>query len=161
MTIEKLEEMAKAGGRELHFQDLDELAQVVIEGVRSERFIMMIGVESIGDTMRERAAAFETGSLPERPCRPARLTRALPRRRLGSSRTTSETPGSRRTRSILIDNSKTASGGTVMDRYVVISADGHAGPPSAVYRDYLDPEFRERFDEHQRMMVELREAMGR
>ena len=48
-----------------------------------------------------------------------------------------------------------------MDRYVVISADGHAGPPSSVYRDYLDPEFRERFDEHQRMMVELREAMGR
>jgi NAD(P)-dependent dehydrogenase (short-subunit alcohol dehydrogenase family) len=64
MTIEKLEEMAKAGGRELHFQDLDELAQVVIEGVRSERFIMMIGVESIGDTMRERAAALEIGSLP-------------------------------------------------------------------------------------------------
>ena len=31
-----------------------------------------------------------------------------------------------------------------MDRYVVISADGHAGPPSSVYRDYLDPEFRER-----------------
>ncbi len=48
-----------------------------------------------------------------------------------------------------------------MDRYVVISADGHAGPPSSVYRDYLDPEFRERFDEHQRMMAELREAMGR
>ena len=47
------------------------------------------------------------------------------------------------------------------ERYVVISADGHAGPPAAVYRDYLDPEFRERFDEHQRMMVELREAMGR
>ena len=32
--------------------------------LRAERFIMMIGVESIGDTMRERAAAFETGSLP-------------------------------------------------------------------------------------------------
>ncbi len=48
-----------------------------------------------------------------------------------------------------------------MDKYVVISADGHAGPPSSVYRDYLDPAFRERFDEHQRMMVELREAMGR
>jgi predicted TIM-barrel fold metal-dependent hydrolase len=48
-----------------------------------------------------------------------------------------------------------------MDRYVVISADGHAGPPEAVYRDYLDPSFRERFDEHQRAMVELRAAMGR
>jgi NAD(P)-dependent dehydrogenase (short-subunit alcohol dehydrogenase family) len=64
MTIEKLEEMAKAGGHELHFQDLDELAQVVVEGVRAERFIMMIGVESIGATMRERADALEAGSLP-------------------------------------------------------------------------------------------------
>ncbi len=24
------------------------------------------------------------------------------------------------------------------DRYLLISADGHAGPPAAVYRDYLD-----------------------
>ena len=47
-----------------------------------------------------------------------------------------------------------------MDRYVVISADGHAGPPASVYRDYLDPGFRDRFDEHQRMMTELRAAMG-
>ena len=65
MTIEKLEEMAKRGGHELHFQDLDELAQVVVDGIRSDRFIMMIGVESIGETMRERAAAFEQGLLPE------------------------------------------------------------------------------------------------
>ena len=47
-----------------------------------------------------------------------------------------------------------------MDRYVVISADGHAGPPSEVYRGYLDADFRERFDEHQRAMQELRAAMG-
>ena len=47
-----------------------------------------------------------------------------------------------------------------MDRYVVISADGHAGPPSEVYRGYLDADFRERFDEHQRAMAELRAAMG-
>jgi predicted TIM-barrel fold metal-dependent hydrolase len=33
--------------------------------------------------------------------------------------------------------------------YLVISSDGHAGPPAAVYREYLDPEFREAFDEHQ------------
>jgi predicted TIM-barrel fold metal-dependent hydrolase len=44
--------------------------------------------------------------------------------------------------------------------HLVISADGHAGPPATVYRDYLDPAFRERFDEHQQMMTELREAMG-
>ncbi len=41
--------------------------------------------------------------------------------------------------SILIGDSRTASGGggeSVMDRYLVISADGHAGPPSSVYRNY-------------------------
>ena len=36
-----------------------------------------------------------------------------------------------------------------MDRYIVVSSDGHAGPPAELYRDYLDPEFRSRFDEHQ------------
>jgi NAD(P)-dependent dehydrogenase (short-subunit alcohol dehydrogenase family) len=65
MTIEKLEAMAKRGGHELKFQDLDELAQVVVDGIRADRFIMMIGVESIGPTLRERAAAFEQGLLPE------------------------------------------------------------------------------------------------
>src|SRR6478735_3024962 len=33
-----------------------------------------------------------------------------------------------------------------MDRYLVISSDTHAGPPSEAYRDYLDPEYREAFD---------------
>src|SRR5687768_12968369 len=33
--------------------------------------------------------------------------------------------------------------------YFVVSADGHAGPPATVYRDYLDPAFREAFDAHQ------------
>ena len=41
-------------------------------------------------------------------------------------------------------------------RYAVISADGHAGPPAAVYRDYLDAGFRDRFDEHQRAMANIR-----
>ena len=64
MTIEKLEEMAKSAGHELKFQDLDELAQVVVDGIRNDLFIMMIGTESIGPTMRHRAAAFEQGRLP-------------------------------------------------------------------------------------------------
>lgn len=34
-----------------------------------------------------------------------------------------------------------------MKHYVVISADCHAGPNSPVYRDYLDPGYREAFDE--------------
>jgi predicted TIM-barrel fold metal-dependent hydrolase len=48
----------------------------------------------------------------------------------------------------------------VTRRYVVISSDGHAGPPAEVYRDYLDPDFRERFDAYQREMEELRAAFG-
>ena len=64
MTVEKLEAMAKQGGHELKFQDLDELAQIVVEGIREERFVMMIGVESIGAAMRERAALLEKGALP-------------------------------------------------------------------------------------------------
>lgn len=33
-----------------------------------------------------------------------------------------------------------------MDRYLVISSDCHAGLPPEQYRDYLDPQYRERFD---------------
>ena len=31
--------------------------------------------------------------------------------------------------------------------YLVISADCHAGPDSPVYREFLDPQYRDRFDE--------------
>jgi NAD(P)-dependent dehydrogenase (short-subunit alcohol dehydrogenase family) len=64
MTVEQLEDMAKRAGRELHFQDLDELAQVVLDGIRHDRFVMMIGTESIGRTMRERADALARGERP-------------------------------------------------------------------------------------------------
>lgn len=33
-----------------------------------------------------------------------------------------------------------------MDRYLVISSDTHAGPPSEAYRDYVDPQHRAAFD---------------
>ena len=45
-----------------------------------------------------------------------------------------------------------------MDTYLVVSADGHAGPPPDRYREYLDPNYREAFDAHQaevRQMLEL------
>ena len=45
------------------------------------------------------------------------------------------------------------------DRYLLISADGHAGPPAEVYRDHLDPAYRDAFDEHQAQLTALREAM--
>ena len=64
MTVAALEARAAAGGYELPWQDLDELAGVVVDGIRSERFLFMIDVESIGDTLRERAAALEKATLP-------------------------------------------------------------------------------------------------
>jgi predicted TIM-barrel fold metal-dependent hydrolase len=42
------------------------------------------------------------------------------------------------------------------DRYLLISADGHAGPPAELYRDYLEERYRPRFDEHQAELSALR-----
>jgi predicted TIM-barrel fold metal-dependent hydrolase len=47
-----------------------------------------------------------------------------------------------------------------VDHYLVISSDGHAGPPADIYREYLDPAFRERFDEHQAAMSQFQQAAG-
>ncbi len=47
-----------------------------------------------------------------------------------------------------------------MSNYLVISSDGHAGPPSDVYREYLDPAFRAAFDVHQAEMAALA-SLGR
>jgi predicted TIM-barrel fold metal-dependent hydrolase len=46
-----------------------------------------------------------------------------------------------------------------MDRYLVISSDGHAGPKPERYRDYLDPQHREEFDrQHAARMAMLEQA---
>ena len=48
-----------------------------------------------------------------------------------------------------------------MDRYLVISSDGHAGPRPEVYRDYLDPQFRAEFDvQHAARLAALEQASG-
>ena len=65
MTVAKLEAMAEKKGFELHWQDLNELARIVVDGIRADDFIFMIDRPSIGETLRERAAAFEKGRLPE------------------------------------------------------------------------------------------------
>jgi len=64
MTVAKLEASAAARGHSLPWQDLNELARVVIEGLRAEQFIFMIGLESIGPTLRARADYLERGELP-------------------------------------------------------------------------------------------------
>lgn len=64
MTPERLEEMARASGRELHWQDLDELAAVVVAGLRDRRFVMMLDLPQAADTLRGRADALGRGRLP-------------------------------------------------------------------------------------------------
>lgn len=63
ITIAGLEAQAKEKGYELPFQDLNALARIVIDGIRSEKFIFMIGVDSIGTSLRDRAEYFEKGDL--------------------------------------------------------------------------------------------------
>ena len=46
-----------------------------------------------------------------------------------------------------------------MDRYLVVSSDGHAGPQPEVYRDYLDPKHREAFDVALPIQIEITEQM--
>jgi hypothetical protein len=64
MTPEKLEEMAASAGRELHWQPLDELAVLVVDGIRAGRFVIMKDGANAADTLRERADAFAEGALP-------------------------------------------------------------------------------------------------
>jgi NAD(P)-dependent dehydrogenase (short-subunit alcohol dehydrogenase family) len=64
MTPEKLEEMASSAGRQLHWQPLDELAALVVEGVRAGRFVIMKDNDAAAATLRGRADAFAAGELP-------------------------------------------------------------------------------------------------
>lgn len=45
------------------------------------------------------------------------------------------------------------------EKYLLISADGHAGPPASLYREYLDPAFHHEFDAHQAELEAFRELM--
>jgi predicted TIM-barrel fold metal-dependent hydrolase len=47
-----------------------------------------------------------------------------------------------------------------MDRYLVISSDGHAGPRPEVYREYLDPKYRDAFDTQHKARMEMLAAAG-
>jgi NAD(P)-dependent dehydrogenase (short-subunit alcohol dehydrogenase family) len=64
MTPEKLEEMANQAGREISWQSLDELAMLVVNGVREGQYVIMKGVEGAADTLRSRAEAFGEARLP-------------------------------------------------------------------------------------------------
>lgn len=54
----------KKAGIDLPVQDLDELAQVVLEGIRNEEFVFMIGREGMEAQLNERAAKLARGECP-------------------------------------------------------------------------------------------------
>jgi predicted TIM-barrel fold metal-dependent hydrolase len=46
------------------------------------------------------------------------------------------------------------------DRYLVVSADGHAGPPVREFREFIDPQFRAAFDEYTRQVEAFDERLA-
>jgi hypothetical protein len=64
MTPKSVEEMARKVGRELHWQPLDELADLVVAGIKDEGFIKTLDLDKTGETLRSRAESIEKGELP-------------------------------------------------------------------------------------------------
>ena len=63
-TFEAFMEGAKKAGYELPVQDLDELAQFALAGIRNGDFVIMIGRETIEAQLNERAAKLARGECP-------------------------------------------------------------------------------------------------
>ena len=63
-TFHAFMEGAKKAGFELPVQDLDELAQFALEGIRNEDFVIMIGRETMEAQLVERAAKLAGGQCP-------------------------------------------------------------------------------------------------
>ncbi|MFP6628599.1 MAG: SDR family NAD(P)-dependent oxidoreductase [Myxococcota bacterium] len=63
-TFEAFMEGAKKAGFEMPVQDLDELADFVLAGIRNEDFVIMIGRETMEAQLNERAAKLANGECP-------------------------------------------------------------------------------------------------
>ena len=63
-TFDDFMEGAKAAGFEMPVQDLDELAQFCMDGIRNEDFVIMIGREAMEATLVERAKKLAAGECP-------------------------------------------------------------------------------------------------
>jgi NAD(P)-dependent dehydrogenase (short-subunit alcohol dehydrogenase family) len=63
-TFEAFMEGAKRAGFDLPVQDLDQLAQFALDGIRNEDFVIMIDRKSMEATLRERAAKLASGQCP-------------------------------------------------------------------------------------------------
>lgn len=66
-TVEDFAAAAKKAGMDLPWQDLDELAQFALEGIREKRFIIMIGLDGAEATLHDRAQRIGRGDLPIDP----------------------------------------------------------------------------------------------
>jgi NAD(P)-dependent dehydrogenase (short-subunit alcohol dehydrogenase family) len=63
-TFEAFMAGAKKAGFDLPVQDLDQLAQFALDGIRNEDFVIMIDRKSMEATLRERAAKLANGQCP-------------------------------------------------------------------------------------------------
>jgi NAD(P)-dependent dehydrogenase (short-subunit alcohol dehydrogenase family) len=63
-TFEAFMEGAKAAGFDIPVQDLDELAQFALDGIRNEDFVIMIGRENMEAELNARAAKLARGECP-------------------------------------------------------------------------------------------------
>lgn len=71
MTVAALEEKAKAGGYTLPWQDLNDLAREVVRGIETDRFVIMIGNDTVGPTLHGRADVLGRGECPPHQQNPA------------------------------------------------------------------------------------------
>lgn len=63
-TIQDFKVAAQAAGMDLEFQDLDELAKFCLQGIRDQRFVIMIGIEDAEATLHNRASRIGRAELP-------------------------------------------------------------------------------------------------
>jgi NAD(P)-dependent dehydrogenase (short-subunit alcohol dehydrogenase family) len=63
-TIQDFAKAAAAAGMDLQFQDLDELARYCLDGIREQRFVIMIGLEGAQATLTARAKRIGKAELP-------------------------------------------------------------------------------------------------
>jgi NAD(P)-dependent dehydrogenase (short-subunit alcohol dehydrogenase family) len=63
-TVQDFKVAAEAAGMELPLQDLDELARYCLQGIRDQRFIIMIGLDGAEATLLDRAARIGRAELP-------------------------------------------------------------------------------------------------
>jgi NAD(P)-dependent dehydrogenase (short-subunit alcohol dehydrogenase family) len=66
-SIQDFKQAAAKAGMELHFQDLDALAEHALNGIREGRFILMFGHAETEATLKDRATRIGRGELPIDP----------------------------------------------------------------------------------------------